>query len=370
MISRRVKIQLVIFALIAAIGVTYTGARYAGLDRLFGAGGYLVSVRLADSGGIFPNAEVTYRGVAVGQVTALRLNPDGVTADLRIEDTAPPIPADTAAVVSDRSAIGEQTVDLRPAHTGGPYLAEGAVIPVERTTLPPTPSDVLTDLDRLAASVPADSLRTVVTELGTGFVGTGPSLRQLIDGAGGFSQTATAHLPQTVDLLDSAQTVLNTQREQSTDVLELSRGLRQIAAQLKSSDPDLRRIVDDAPGLADQVQWLLDHAGQPLSDVVRNSLVVARITETRVPALQELLVAFPMVNAVGPTLAPDGRGRLAFIPNFYDPPPCEKGYQGTKQRGADEFGPVKPNYGVHCAEQKGSPTSVRGSQNAPTGGGR
>ena len=370
MIGRRVKIQLVIFVLIAAIGVTYTGARYAGLDRLFGAGGYQVSVRLADSGGIFPNAEVTYRGVAVGQVTALRLNPDGVTADLRIEDTAPPIPADTAAVVSDRSAIGEQTVDLRPAHTGGPYLAEGAVIPVERTTLPPTPSDVLTNLDRLAGSVPADSLRTVVTELGTGFVGTGPSLRQLIDGAGGFSQTATAHLPQTVGLLDSAQTVLNTQREQSADVLELSRGLRQIAAQLKDSDPDLRRIVDDAPELADQVRWLLDHAGQPLSDVVRNSLVVARITETRVPALQELLVAFPMVNAVGPTLAPDGRGRLAFIPNFYDPPPCEKGYQGTKQRGADEFGPVKPNYGVHCAEPKGSPTSVRGSQNAPTGGGR
>ena len=368
MITRRVRIQLVIFALIAAIGVTYTGARYAGLDRLFGAGGYQVSVRLADSGGVFVNAEVTYRGVAVGQVTGLRLNPDGVTADLRIEDTAPPIPADTAAVVSDRSAIGEQTVDLRPAHAGGPYLAEGAVVPNDRTTLPPTPSDVLTNLDRLAASVPADSLRTVVTELGTGFVGIGPSLRQIIEGAGGFTATATAHLPQTVGLLDSAQTVLNTQREQSDNVLELSRGLRQIAAQLKKSDPDLRRTIDDSPELASQVDWLLDHAGQPLADVVRNSLVVARITETRTPALEELLVAFPMVNALGPTLAPEGRGRLAFIPNLYDPPPCEKGYEGTVQRGADDFSPAAANYGVHCAEPKGSPTSVRGSQNAPHGG--
>ena len=368
MISRRVKIQLLLFVIIAAVGVTYTGARYAGLDRMLGAGGYQVGVQLADSGGIFPNAEVTYRGVAVGQVTGLRLSPDGVIADLRVEDSAPPIPADTAAVVTNRSAIGEQTVDLRPDHSGGPYLAEGAVIPTQRTKLPPVSSDVLANLDRLVASVPTDSLRTVVTELGTGFVGTGPSLRQIIDGAGAFTQTATEHLPQTLGLLGTVQTVLNTQREQSADVLEYSRGLRQIAARLKESDPDVRRIIDDSPELADQVERLLDHAGQPLSDVVRNSLVVTRIAEARIPALEQLLVAFPMVNALGPTLAPQGWGRLAYNFNLYDPMPCTRGYQGTIQRGADETGPVKLNYGVHCAEPKDSITNVRGSQNAPRGG--
>ena len=234
--------------------------------------------------------------------------------------------------------------------------------------LPPVPSDVLTNLDRLVASVPTDSLRTVVTELGTGFVGTGPSLRQIIEGAGGFTQTATEHLPQTLGLLGTVQTVLNTQREQSADVLEYSRGLRQIAARLKGSDPDVRRIIDDSPELADQVERLLDHAGQPLSDVVRNSLVVTRIAEARIPALEQLLVAFPMVNALGPTLAPQGWGRLAYNFNLYDPMPCTRGYQGTIQRGADETGPVKLNYGVHCAEPKDSVTNVRGSQNAPRGG--
>jgi len=365
MITRRVKLQLVVFAIIAALGITYTGAKYAGLDRLFGGGGYRVSVHLTDSGGIFRNAEVTYRGVAVGEVSGLRLSPDGVIVDLRIHDSAPPIPADTQAVVTDRSAIGEQTVDLRPTHLGRPYLADGSVIPRARTSLPPVPSDVLADLDRLAASVPADALRTVVTELGTGFAGTGPSLGQLIDGAGAFTEAATAHLPQTVGLLVNAQTVLNTQREQSADVLEYSRGLRLIAAQLKESDPDLRRVIDETPGLAEQVRSLLHHAGSPLADVVRNSLMVARVAQARIPALEELLVAFPMVNAVGPSLAPQGPGRLAFVPDFYDPPPCTRGYAATIRRGADEAGPVKPNYGVHCAEPKDSPTSVRGSQNAP-----
>jgi phospholipid/cholesterol/gamma-HCH transport system substrate-binding protein len=367
MITRKVKVQLLLIVLMAAVGMAYTGARYAGLDRLFGtAGGYRVSVALADSGGIFPNAEVTYRGVAVGQVTGLRLIPHGVTVDLHIDDSAPPIPADTAAAVADRSAIGEQTVDLRPTHDSGPFLADGSVIPRERTTLPPQPSDVLANLDQLASSVPTDALHTVVAELGTGFSGTGPALQQLIDGTGGFTATATAHLPQTVALLHNAQTVLSTQRDQATEILDYSHGLAQLAAQFKESDHDLRTVLSDTPKVADQLQWLLDHAGPALSTVVENSLSVSRVTESRIPALQQLLVAFPMVTRLDPTLSPGDRGHLSFVANLYDPPPCTKGYEGTQQRGADDFSPIThPNYDVHCAEPESSGINVRGAQNAP-----
>jgi phospholipid/cholesterol/gamma-HCH transport system substrate-binding protein len=368
MITRRVRIQLLIFVIIAAVGITYTGAKYAGLDRLVGAGGYRVSVQLADSGGIFPNAEVTYRGTAVGEVTRLRLSPDGVIADLRIDNNAPPIPSDTAAVIANRSAIGEQTVELRPDHTGGPSLVDGSVIPRQRTSLPPVPSDVLTNLDRLAASVPIEAMRTVVTELGTGFAGTGDSLRQLIDGASGFTETATAHLPQTEGLLRNSQTVLATQRDQSADILEFSHGLHGIAAQLRKSDPDTRRIIEDTPELAEQVERLLDDAGEPLADLVRNTLVLGQITRARIPALEQSLVAFPMFNALGVSIGPHARARTALVVDLYDPPECTKGYEGTIQRGANDFSPVKPNYDVRCAEPKGSPIDVRGAQNAPKPG--
>jgi phospholipid/cholesterol/gamma-HCH transport system substrate-binding protein len=120
--------------------------------------------------------------------------------------------------------------------------------------------------------------------------------------------------------------------------------------------------------VADQFTWLLDHAGDDLSKVVSNTLGVARVAQPRTDALQQLLVAFPMVNAIGPTLAPDGRGHLGFVVDFYDPPPCTKGYEGTPVRGADDFRPAKPINGVHCAEPKGSPINVRGAQNAPSPG--
>lgn len=370
MLTRRIKIQLMLFSLIAVMGIAYTGVSYVGLDRYFGGGGYRVTAELADSGGIFTNAEVTYRGVAVGQVTALRLSPDGVTAELNIQHSAPSIPTDTRAVVADRSAIGEQTVDLRPEHNTGPYLRAGSVIPRDRTALPPRPSDVLTNVDQLVASVPTDSLRTVVTELGAGFADTAPAMRQLIDGAGAFTKAANEHLPQTVELANNAQTVLRTQQQQSENFREFSRGLQRIAGQLKESDPDIRQVLADAPGTADQVQWLMREVGPPLAEVVSNSLELTRLGAARSDALKQLFVVLPMVNMIGPTLAPDGRGHLGLVLNVYDPPPCEKGYEGIDKHRADEFGPFKPVYKVHCAEPKGSPTNVRGAQNAPSPHGR
>ncbi len=62
MITRTVKAQLLAFATVTAVGVSYVGAEYTGLvDDVLGRG-YTVRADFADSGGIFPGAEVTYRG--------------------------------------------------------------------------------------------------------------------------------------------------------------------------------------------------------------------------------------------------------------------------------------------------------------------
>jgi phospholipid/cholesterol/gamma-HCH transport system substrate-binding protein len=370
MIARRTVVQLMLFVLIGLTAVGFLGARYVGLDRLFGGGGYRVDVQLADSGGIFTNAEVTYRGVAVGTVNGLRLRPGGVTAEIYVNDDAPPIPADTHAVVSNRSAIGEQTIDLRPERAAGPYLRDGAVIDVGRTTLPPVPTDVLANADALVGSVDTDALRTVVTELGTGFSDAGPALGQLIDGVAAVTETATRHLPETVSLLRATPTVLSTQAAASQDIRTYSRGLRQIAAQLKDSDPDLRTILDRAPETTDQVDGLLDEAGPPLAETLRDLRPITHLLERRQPALEQYLIAFPMVNTLGPTISAGGRGRLGFNFNFFNPLPCFRGYvPASQRRPADDLSPSKVDFDkLGCTEPQGSPILVRGPQNAPRPG--
>ena len=93
MIIKRVRVQLLGLLLVTVLGVGWVGFRYAG----FGAASYPVHVQLADSGGIFTGADVTYRGVSVGRVGPLTLTASGV--DVQLAD--------------QRGEVGQQRPHLR-----------------------------------------------------------------------------------------------------------------------------------------------------------------------------------------------------------------------------------------------------------------
>ncbi len=169
MITRRTRIQLLVFVLITLLGVSYVGARYARLDRLLIDDGYTVTAHFADSGGIFAGGEVSYRGVQVGRVDKLVLTDEGVDVVLDIENGYDDIPADAVAVVGNRSAVGEQYVELQPQSDGAPYLAEGGEIAMADTRTPIPTQKLLSDISNTVSSVDQEALSTTVDELGQAF---------------------------------------------------------------------------------------------------------------------------------------------------------------------------------------------------------
>src|SRR3954469_11244754 len=116
MIDRGVVVKVTIFALVTLLGVGYVAIRYLGLGQSVVGHGYTAYVDLADSGGVFTSAGVTYRGVEVGRVGAITLRSDGIRVALNI-DGKHDIPANTEAVIGNGSAIGEQYIDLQPKGT-------------------------------------------------------------------------------------------------------------------------------------------------------------------------------------------------------------------------------------------------------------
>ncbi|GAA4868134.1 MCE family protein [Pseudonocardia benzenivorans] len=366
MITRTVRRQLFALLVITLVGVGYVGIRYAGLGTVFGATTYPVTMQLADSGGIFSGADVTYRGVSVGRVGDLTVTPTGVDVRLDIDRTAPAIPADLHAAVRDLSAIGEQYVDLSPDSTGGPMLGAGSVIPAARTSVPVPVEDLVSSLDGFVRSVPLDSLRTVVDQLGTAFAGTAQPLQQLLDTSNSFTAAAVAALPQTTSLLSDGRTVLTTQNDVAGQFTDFSRNLALLAAQLKTSDPDLRRLIEAGPGAADEVSGLLAESGSGLGQIIADTLTVSRVAEPRQAGLRQLLVTYPGVVASGYTTVPgDGTAHLGLVVNLFDPIVCEQGYGGTPRRPGNDVAETPVNAGAYCAEPPGSPTDVRGAQNVP-----
>lgn len=367
MLTSRVRIQVVLFIVIALATTAFVGANYAGLGRLFGAGSYTVKLELAEGGGLFTNGEVTYRGVAVGRVGELRLTTTGTEADLLIDDGAPPIPADSRAVVANRSAVGEQYVDLQPRTSDAPYLAGGSVIQRESTTLPLPVNSLLTDLDSFTASVPTQDLRTVVDELDDALRGSGPDLQTLMDSATTFTQQASAHLPQTSKLIGDGATVLRTQVDSSAEWRSFSGNAKVFAQQLAKSDGDLRRLISTAPPAATELSGLLKENDPGLPILLANLLTTSRVFATRTAAEQQLLADAPRaVAAVDSALdRQHDRLRMGLVLNFDDPPPCLQGYEGTPHRPSTDLTPLPFNTDAACTLPYGNESSVRGTQNGP-----
>ncbi|MCX5441360.1 MCE family protein [Streptomyces sp. NBC_00056] len=366
MITRTVKIQVLAFATVTAVGVSYVGAEYTGLvDGVLGRG-YTVRADFADSGGIFPGAEVTYRGVPVGRVGTLRLaGSDGVSVALDIKDGAPRIPADTLAVVANRSAVGEQFVDLQPRTSHGPYLLDGGTIPRGSTRVPLPTTELVLSLDRLVNSVGKDDLRVTVDELGKAFSGTGPNLSRLVDSGNALVKSASDSLPQTISLIEDSRTVLKTQADQGSAIKSFAHDLAALSAQLKSSDGDLRKLIGNATPAAQQVNSLLKSTGPRLSVLLANLISGGQVTLARLPGVEQSLVTFPALVAGSYTVLPgDGTTHFGLVVNADDPPPCTQGY-GTTRRNPSDTSMREANTDARCAAPRGSKTSVRGAQNAP-----
>jgi phospholipid/cholesterol/gamma-HCH transport system substrate-binding protein len=370
MLSTATRIKLAVFAVLSVLIVAYTGIHYANLGRYVGMPGYyVVRLELAQAGGIFPNADVTYRGVSVGRVGAVRLTATGVEADLNISDSAPPIPARLQAAIADLSAVGEQYVDLRPDATSGPYLTAGTVIPQRDTQLPLPVTSLLTSLNTLATSLPLGALRTLLDEMATGLQGQGTDLASIIDGNHALVQALSARTGQTITLITNSKTVLATQIAESGELDSFANSARLLAKQLKATDPDLRKLIIAGPQVGAEVADLLANTNPGLATLIANLLTTSEVTLTRGQALDELLSVLPADIAAGSTVITNKGANFGMALTFFSPLPCTAGYGGTVFRNGLDTSPASPlNTSAACTEPANE-GDVRGSAHAPSGGG-
>jgi phospholipid/cholesterol/gamma-HCH transport system substrate-binding protein len=367
MLGRAVRIQVAVFVVVALLGIGYVGVAYLGAPQWFGSGAYTVHLDLAQTGGIYTNAAVSYRGVQVGKVGDIRLTATGVQADLDITSSTP-LPADSHATVADGSVIGEQYVDLTATHANGPFLHAGSTIPRDRTTLPPPVQDLLSSSEGLFASVPITSLRTVVDQLYTATDGAGPDLQQLIASSDSLFTTASGDIDNTTSLIDNARTVLATQQAESGQISQFSTNLALIGAQLKDSDGDVSRVLADTAPAADQVSALvssLNSAGT-LTTLLTSLLTTSTVFEQGQDGLRTVLVQLPVDVSIGNAVIEPQGVNVGLVPTFFDPLPCTTGYAGTTKRPGSKTTSGPPlNTAAGCTAPSSTGQDERGTGHAP-----
>jgi phospholipid/cholesterol/gamma-HCH transport system substrate-binding protein len=366
MITRRTRIQLLVFVAITLLGVSYVGARYARLDRVFLDDHYTVVAHFKDSGGIFAGGEVSYRGVQVGQVGKLALTDQGVDVYMDIDNSHGEIPADSLAVVGNRSAVGEQYVELQPQVDHGPYLDEGSQIAMADTRTPIPTQKLLGDISTTVESVDKPALRTTVGELGKAFAGTGQDLQRIIDTGNSFINEANANFDTTTALIRDSNTVLRGQVASADDLRTFARELSLFSGTLAGSDAALRKVIDEGSATATQLRTFLQQNRVALGELINNLVTTGDVIVKHLPGVKQILVIYPYVVEGGFTVvskSPDtGLYDAHFGMIITNAKVCHHGYESTNTRPPQDRKDLPMNTKAGCREPIAE-SNARGPQN-------
>ncbi|CAG7017880.1 phospholipid/cholesterol/gamma-HCH transport system substrate-binding protein [Mycobacterium avium subsp. paratuberculosis] len=368
--DRLTKIQLAIFAVITVITLTVMAVFYLRLPATFGIGTYGVSADFVAGGGLYKNANVTYRGVAVGRVESVGLSPNGVIAQMRLNsETA--IPSNVTATVKSVSAVGEQYIDLvPPSAPASTKLRNGSRIERQNTRIGQDVAELLRRSETLVNSLGDTRLRELLHETFIAANGSGPELARLFESARLLVDEANANYPQVSQLIDQAGPFLEAQIRAGADIKSLSDGLARFTSEVRQADPQLRDTLATAPGATDEASTAFSGIRPSFPALAASLANLGRVGVIYHKSIEQLLVVLPALFAAITTAAgggPQDEGaKLDFKLDLNDPPPCAVGFlpPPLMRTPADETVRELPK-DMYCKTAQNDPSTVRGARNYP-----
>ena len=370
MLTRFIKIQLVLFTILTIIALAVLGWYYLRIPSLqpFGIGQYKLYADLPRSGGLYATSNVTYRGTQIGKVIAVDPTETGARAEMSI-DSRYKIPADATANVHSVSAIGEQYLDLVSTGNPGQYLSEGQNVGDRSTNkVPSEVGPALDSANRGLAVLPKEKIDQLLTETSQAVGGLGPALQRLVDSTTNIAQGFKDNLPQVNDIIAHSAPILESQVNSGDNIEQWSRNLNIIAAQSAEQDAALRSGLQQAAPTLDQVATVFSDVRESLPQTLANLAVVIDMLKRYHKGLERTLVIFPQGAAAAQagTLF-DNVGQLPLALSINQPPPCMTGFlPASEWRSPADTSPAPLPTGTDCKIPKDYQGNVvRGARNYP-----
>lgn len=368
MLTRFIKIQLVIFAVLTVIALVALGWYYLRLPSLVGIGQYTLHAELPRSGGLYSTANVTYRGATIGTVTAVEPTARGARATMSI-DNSYRIPVDASANVHSVSAVGEQYLDLVSTGESGQFFSDGQTI--TKSTVPSQVGPALDAANEALAVLPKEKIDSLLTETSLAVGGLGPVLQRLVDSTTTIARDFRDNLGPVNDVIANSAPILESQVVSGDNIAQWSRNLNILAAQSAEQDAALRSGLQQAAPTADQFNAVFGGVRDSLPQTLANVAVVADLLKRYNKGLEQVLVILPQGAAVGQAVvAPyedEMRARLDFNLTINEPAPCLTGFlPASEWRSPADTSTAPAPSNLYCKIPKEfQGNTVRGARNYP-----
>lgn len=312
-----------------------SGAKSAGRATAFGAAACVVAVTVTGCGGLsdvplpggadvgsdpirlsiqfddvldlVPQSSVKVDGVPVGRVESISVASDfGWTADVGIVlDSSVDLPANAFATVEQSSLLGEKFVQLTPPEDEPPTgrLADGDVIPLERTRHATELEPVLGALSLLLNGGGVGQLAPIVSELSTAFEGREGTTRSLIE---------------------QAETLITGLEQQRDDITRALDGLDELTVRVADQNEKIAAVLDELPVATEVLEQQRPQLTQLLGQLDRlGTAGVDVLDRSKEDLIADLLALRPTLQQLAAS-GDDLVEALAFVPTVPFPDGVEK----------------------------------------------
>lgn len=241
----------------------------------------MVTAYFDNSNGIYAGDEVRVLGVPVGKIVSIEPQPQRAKITFWV-DAKYKVPAGAEAAILAPTLVTARFIQLNPAYTGGPALADNAVIPIERTVVPVEYDDLRSQLEKLSATLQptrpggVSTAGAFVTTVADNLRGQGAAIH---DNVVKLSQTLSILGDHSSDIFGTAKSLatLVTALQTSSDLMgQLNKNLAGTSA-LLANDPnevgnavvDLNSAVEDVSGFLADNREALGTSSDRLADITK-----------------------------------------------------------------------------------------------------
>jgi phospholipid/cholesterol/gamma-HCH transport system substrate-binding protein len=272
-----------LIGLIAAVAVLVAGST-VGVIVFGGSGGKHLTAYFDHTIGVYPGSDLRVLGVKVGTIDSVK--PEGTKVKVTLTlDSGVRVPADADAVVVAPSVVSDRYIQLTPAYTGGPELADHTVLDTDRTASP-------LEIDQLY-----DSLTKLSDALGPNGANKNGALSDVLaTGAANLKGNGLA-LGNTIAQLGKASKTLS---GSSQDLFSALTYLQSFTSMLKTNDSKVKAIddqlasvtgflADDKDNLSGALSSLATALNQVNAFIQQNRGRISTTVNSLVPLTQSLV---------------------------------------------------------------------------------
>lgn len=204
---------------------------------------HTVNAYFSSATDLYTGDKVTVLGVQVGQVTKVETQGQRVLVQLTV-DNGVQIPASAKAAVVTPTLVTTREVQVTPAYTGGPAMADGGSIPTSRTAVPVEWDQIEQEMNQLSTALGPKgqsngALNNLLKTSASNLQGQGTNLHNTLTALSQATTTLANNKGNLFATVDNLQTFVKVLDDANAQVNQFNGELTSVSGVLASNKAEL-----------------------------------------------------------------------------------------------------------------------------------